>query len=142
MDKIRTTAIVLAAGQGKRMKSSVHKQYLLMRDKPILYYSLRVFEDSFINDIILVVGSGEEAFCRSEILQKYNFTKVRAVVEGGKERYHSVGCGLRGISWSCDYVFIHDGARPFINESILNRAFQAVKTAKACVVGMPVKDTV
>ena len=142
MDSIRTTAIVLAAGQGKRMNSSVHKQYLLIKDKPVLYYSLKAFEDSFIDDVILVVGSGEEEFCRREILQKYNLTKVRAIVEGGKERYHSVGCGLRGITWPCDYVFIHDGARPFIDEAILNRAFREVKSVKACVVGMPVKDTV
>lgn len=142
MDKIRTTAIVLAAGQGKRMKSSVHKQYLLIEDKPVLYYSLKAFEDSFIDDVVLVVGRGEEAFCRRELLQKYNFTKVRAVVEGGKERYHSVAYGLRAVDWPCGYVFIHDGARPFINEEILERAFTAVRSAKACVTGMPVKDTV
>lgn len=142
MDKIRTAAIVLAAGQGKRMKSSVHKQYLLIEDKPVLYYSLKAFEDSFVDDIVLVVGKGEEAFCRREIVEKYNLTKVRAVVEGGKERYHSVANGLRAVCWPCSYVFIHDGARPFINEEILKRAFNAAETAKACVTGMPVKDTV
>ncbi|MCM1183175.1 MAG: 2-C-methyl-D-erythritol 4-phosphate cytidylyltransferase [Roseburia sp.] len=142
MESVRTTAIVLAAGQGRRMNSSVPKQFLLIKDKPVLYYSLKVFEDSFIDDIILVVGSGGEAFCRREILQKYNLTKVRAVIEGGRERYHSVSCGLRGITWPCDYVFIHDGARPFIDEAILQRALCEVKLAKACVTGMPVKDTV
>ena len=59
MDEIRTTVIVLAAGQGKRMQSSVHKQYLLIKDKPILYYSLKAFEESVIDDIVLVVGEGE-----------------------------------------------------------------------------------
>lgn len=142
MDKIRTTAIVLAAGQGKRMKSSVHKQYLLIEDKPVLYYALKVFEDSFVDDIVLVVGKNEEAFCRKEIVEKYDFTKIRTVVEGGRERYHSVANGLRAISRPCDYVLIHDGARPFINEEMLKRALDAVKAAKACVVGMPVKDTV
>lgn len=142
MDKVRTTAIVLAAGQGKRMKSSVHKQYLLIKDKPVLYYSLKVFEDSFIDDIVLVVGKGEEAFCRNEILQKYGLTKVKAIVQGGKERYHSVANGLRAMNWQCDYVFIHDGARPFINSEMLERVFDKVRVSKACVVGMPVKDTV
>ena len=68
---MRTTALVLAAGQGKRMGSSVHKQYLLLRGKPVLYYSLKAFEDSRIDDIVLVVGKGEQTFCRKEILEKY-----------------------------------------------------------------------
>ena len=137
-----TTAIVLAAGQGKRMNTKVHKQYLLIEDRPVLYYSLRAMEDSFIDDIVLVVGKGEEEYCRREILEKYHFTKVHAVIEGGKERYHSVALGLHAISWKCDYVFIHDGARPFINEEILRRAYECVMQCKACIVGMPVKDTV
>lgn len=142
MNDTRTTAIVLAAGQGKRMQSSIHKQYLLIHDKPVLYYSLKAFEDSLINDIILVVGKGEEDYCREEIIKKYGFDKVRAVVQGGKERYHSVANGIRSISWQCDYVFIHDGARPFVNAQIIKRAYDEVKQFKACVIGMPVKDTV
>ena len=68
-----TTAIVLAAGQGKRMQAKVHKQYLLIEDKPVLYYSLRAMEDSFMEDIVLVVGKGEEEYCRQEIIEKYHF---------------------------------------------------------------------
>lgn len=137
-----TTAIVLAAGQGKRMQSKVHKQYLLIHDKPVLFYALQAFENSFIDDIVLVVGKGEDEYCKREIIEKYGFTKVRTIVEGGKERYHSVAYGIRAINWSCDYIFIHDGARPFINEEILLRAYEQVQKSKACVVGMPVKDTV
>lgn len=137
-----TTAIVLAAGQGKRMQSKVHKQYLLLQDKPVLFYALKAFEDSFIDDIVLVVGKDEEEYCRKEIIDKYGFKKVRAIVEGGKERYHSVAYGIKAIHWECNYIFIHDGARPFINREILNRVFEQVKKSKACVVGMPVKDTV
>lgn len=81
MNGFRITAIVLAAGQGKRMGSAIHKQYLLLRYKPVLYYSLKVFEDSQIDDIILVVGKGEQKFCENEILNKYGFHKVRAIVE-------------------------------------------------------------
>lgn len=137
-----TTAIVLAAGQGKRMKSKVHKQYLLIQDRPVLYYSLQAFENSFIDDIVLVVGKGEEEYCQKEIIEKYGLTKVRTIIEGGKERYHSVAYGIQSINWKCDYIFIHDGARPFITEEILMRAYEQVKKTKACVVGMPVKDTI
>lgn len=138
----KITAIVLAAGQGKRMQSNVHKQYLLIKDKPVIYYSLLAFENSIVDDIVLVVGNGEEEYCRKEIIEKYEFKKVRIIVQGGKERYHSVANGICAVNWPCDYVFIHDGARPFINNEILSRAYEHVKESKACVVGMPVKDTV
>ena len=74
MDNYRTTAIVLAAGQGKRMNCDVHKQYLLINDKPVLYYSLKVFEDSFIDDVVLVVGKGEEEYCRKEIIERCSYS--------------------------------------------------------------------
>lgn len=142
MKEIRTTAVVLAAGQGKRMCSNVHKQYLPIKGKPVLYYALKAFEDSFIDDIVLVVGEGEEDFCQKEILDKYSFGKIRAVVCGGKERYHSVAHGIRRIDWECGYIFIHDGARPFVDEEIIKRAFDEVRQHRACVVGVPVKDTI
>ena len=139
---MRTTAIVLAAGQGKRMGSDVHKQYLLLRDKPVIYYALKAFEDSRIDDIVLVVGAGEETFCRNEILDRYGFRKIKAIVEGGRERYHSVENGIQAICWSCDYILIHDGARPFVEEAILTRVYETVQKTKACVAAMPVKDTI
>lgn len=137
----RTAAIVLAAGRGSRMKSKIQKQYLLLKGKPVLYYSLKAFEESFIDEIILVTGEKEIEYCRKEIVEKYGFTKVSHIVTGGKERYHSVFCGLQALT-DCDYVFIHDGARPFVTEQILERAYETVQKEHACVVGMPVKDTI
>lgn len=142
MKKGKTTAIVLAAGQGKRMNSAVQKQYLLIANKPVLYYSLKVFEESIIDDIVLVTGKAEIDFCKKEIVEKYGFSKVRCVTAGGKERYHSVARGLAAINWECDYVFIHDGARPFVDHNMIERAFRTVQESSACVVGMPVKDTI
>ena len=142
MQRKKTTAIVLAAGQGKRMQSKIQKQYMLLEDKPILYYCLKTFQDSFINHIVLVVGADEQEYCQKEIIDKFGFDKVEAVVEGGKERYHSVANGIKAIIWENDMVFIHDGARPFVTEEILQRAYEEVNTSHACVVGMPVKDTV
>ena len=137
----KSVAIVLAAGKGSRMKSDIQKQYLLIKDRPVLYYSLKAFEDSFIDEIVLVTGEEEIPYCRDEIVKKYAFTKVTKIVAGGKERYHSVYAGLQAIE-DCDYVFIHDGARPFVTEQILTRAYETVKKEHACVVGMPVKDTI
>ena len=141
MEKQKYAAIVLAAGSGKRMNSKVHKQYLIIQDRPVLYYSLKEFEDSAVDEIVLVVGKGEEEFCRKEIVDKYGISKVKAIVEGGKERYHSVFEGLKQTS-DADYVLIHDGARPFVNQDIIRRCMQEVQKYQACVVGMPVKDTI
>ena len=141
MEKQKYAAIVLAAGSGKRMNSKVHKQYLIIQDRPVLYYSLKAFEDSAVDEIVLVVGKGEEEFCRREIVDKYGISKVKAIVEGGKERYHSVFEGLKQTS-DADYVLIHDGARPFVDQDIIRRCMQEVQKYQACVVGMPVKDTI
>ena len=140
-NKCRCGAVVLAAGSGKRMGGSTKKQYLLMGGKPVLYYSLKAFEDSFVDEIVLVTGAEDIAYCQQEIVEKYGFTKVSRVTEGGKERYHSVACGLAALS-ACDYIFIHDGARPFVPEEILERCLTYATAYGACVAGMPVKDTI
>ena len=141
----RYAAIVLSAGKGARMNSDVPKQYLMLDDKPVLYYSLHTFQQSRVEDIILVSGREDIAYCQDEIVEKYHFTKVRAVVPGGRERYHSVYCGLRELEklhQAPDYVMIHDGARPFVSQAIIERCADAVEQSQACVAGMPVKDTI
>lgn len=137
----KSIGIVLAAGQGRRMQTTVQKQYLLLGEKPILAYSLNAFEKSFIDEVILVVEAGFEEYCQKKIVEKYQFHKVKKILPGGKERYHSVFCGLQAIDEG-EYVYIHDGARPFLSQEILERARQAVQSDGACVVGMPVKDTI
>ena len=135
------TAIVLAGGTGKRMHSHIHKQYLTLAGKPVLYYALKAFEESDITDIILVTGADEEAYCKRKIIDKYHIGKVKAIVPGGVERYHSVYAGLCAAE-GADYVLIHDGARPLVSADIIKRSMQAVKEYRACVAGMPVKDTI
>lgn len=137
----KTAAIVLAAGSGKRMKNAVSKQYLELGGRPLLYYALKAFEQSVIGQIVLVVPEGHETYCRTEIVEKYGFEKVHCIVKGGAERYLSVYEGLRALE-NCEYVFIHDAARPFLTNDIIDRAWEAVRTYRACVVGMPAKDTI
>lgn len=142
MQKSKTfAAIVLAAGKGSRMNSEVHKQYLMLEGKEVLYYSLKALEESFVDEIILVTGKDEISYCQTEIVEKYGFHKVKQVVAGGKERYHSVYEGLCALG-ETDYVLIQDGARPFLDMEILNRARKELQTYDACVAGMPVKDTI
>lgn len=150
MGKERCTAVVLAAGSGKRMESGVAKQYMLLCGKPLIFYALYAIEkSSVIDDCILVTGAEDISYVREEIVARYGFRKVDAIVAGGQERYDSVYQALRVIAHRDGkipngdrYVFIHDSARPFLTEDILLRCYEEVKKAKACVAGMPVKDTI
>lgn len=138
----KNIAIVLAAGQGKRMQSEVAKQFLEISGKPVLYYSLKCFQESqSIDEVILVTSEEYIDYCQKEIICKYHFDKVTKVVRGGKERYHSVYEGLKACE-ECEIVFIHDGARPFISEEIIARAKDAAAEYNACVCAVKVKDTV
>lgn len=139
MDKF--VAIVLSAGKGSRMNSQVHKQYLMLAGKPVIYYALQAFSQSAVDEIVLVVGAGEQEFCRKEIVEKYHFAKVTHIVEGGKERYHSVYEGLKACP-DADYVLIHDGARPFVSPELIASAMEDVKKCDANIVAVPVKDTI
>lgn len=142
MEQRKCTAIVLAAGQGKRMHSEVQKQFLEIGQKPVVYHSLHCFQESpRIQEIILVTSKEMISYCEKEIVEKYGFGKVTRIVEGGKERYDSVYAGLKACK-DPDFVFIHDGARPFITVEMVERGYQAVMKTCACVLGMPSKDTV
>ena len=138
----KNVAIVLAAGKGRRMGTEIPKQFLDLNGKPLLYYSLKTFQDSpLIHEIILVINEEYQEYCREKILKPYGLTKVSKMTEGGAERYDSVYAGLKACD-GCDYVFIHDGARPFVNEDMIWRCIESVRENQACVVGMPAKDTV
>ena len=152
---ICSTAVLLAAGQGSRMGTEIRKQYLELGGEPLLARPLRTFlKSSVITDIVLVIPKGDEKFIRETIIPAaLNNTsgapdmpgaegKIRAIIPGGKERYDSVWRGLQAIDWPCDYVFIHDGARPFIQEDALARLLEAVKEQGTAVAAMPSKDTV
>ena len=134
-------AIVLSAGVGSRMKSDIPKQYMDLAGKPVIYYSLKAFEDAGFSSIVLVCGKDDVEYCKNEIIEKHGLKNVTAVVPGGKERYHSVFEGLKAVG-QADYVFIHDGARPMISQETIARLKEAVVKEEAAVAGMPVKDTI
>ena len=137
----RVTAIVLAAGKGSRMHSDIPKQFMMLGAYPVLYYSLMEFQNSPVDDIVLVTGKDSLDYCRKDIVERYNLTKVRQIVTGGAERYDSVYSGLNAAS-GAQYVLIHDGARPCITQKIIRDSIDAVKVYSACTVGVPVKDTI
>ena len=143
MEKKKNAAVIVAAGSGTRMGSDIPKQYMKIDGKPMLYYSVMAFEKSpMIDEIVVVVAPGEELRCYDEVIDRYHFRKVSSVTVGGDERYQSVYNGLMAVDPSCVYVFIHDGARPCVTRDIITRAYEEVQAYDACVVGMPVKDTI
>lgn len=145
--KKHCTAVVLAAGSGKRMGSQIPKQFMLLGEKPVLWYSLHVMEQSsIIDDVILVTGEDSIEYVRSQIVELYRFQKVRAIIPGGAERYESVYHALLANQERREnldgFVFIHDGARPFLTEQILQDLYQSVAETRACVIATRVKDTI
>ena len=137
-------AVVLAAGQGKRMGTEVAKQFLELEGKPLITYALEAFEASPVDEVILVTGRDQIAYCQDQIVKAFGFSKVAAVVCGGRERYHSVYEGLKAFRRGSapDYVLIHDGARPLVTDQTIRRTICGAVRYGACVSAVPVKDTI
>ena len=138
---MKTYAIILSAGKGKRMQSTISKQYIEVLGYPVLYYTLKAFEKSKVDNIIIVAGQDDIEYIRKDIIEKYNINKVLDIVSGGAERYDSVMAGLKCISGDGN-VLVHDGARPLIEDFQINKIIENLKNDEACVMGMPVKDTI
>ena len=135
------SAIVLAGGRGKRMQSNLSKQFIEIKGKPVLVYTLEKFiNNSKIDEIVLVLPEDEIEYCKSQVLNKYNL-KVDKIVIGGKERQDSVYNGLKALS-NPDIVLIHDGARPFISERIIEDGIRYTIEYGAAAPGVMPKDTI
>ena len=141
----RCTALVLAAGSGRRMGGETPKQYMDLAGMPLFTHAYRRMELSpVIDDIVLVVPAGDEAYARACLSEQGLGTKLRAVTAGGAERYDSVAGGLEAVDWDCDIVFIQDGARPFPEESLLEDLYRVIAEdgEGGAVAAVPVKDTI
>lgn len=137
-------ALIPAAGSGRRIGAGVNKQYLLLAGRPVLAHTVAVFHDHPRIDRIYLVSPAEElAYCRAEIVDRFGFTRVAAILAGGAERQESVHNGLCGCAaQDDDLVVIHDGARPFIDAAAISASLDAAARSGACAVGVPVKDTI
>lgn len=135
------SAIILAGGKGKRMGSEISKQYIEIKGKPILYYTLKKFIDcKSIDSITLVLPEDEIEYCRREILVRYSLN-IDNIVAGGKERQDSVCNGLESMI-NTNIVLIHDGARPFVSNKIIEQGIKFAKLYGAAAPGVTPKDTI
>ena len=133
------TAIIVAAGEGKRMGEDIPKQFLLLKEKPILWHTLYAFQYSAaIDEILLVINPDWEQ--ESNNIAK-EFSKVKCVVFGGKTRQASVWAGLKTIKQT-DIVLVHDGVRPFVSKNLIKRVIEGVYKWEAVVPVLPVKETI
>lgn len=139
---MKNCAIIVAAGKGTRMKANINKQFLKLNGKPILYHTLNVFQNNKnIDEIILVAAKDEIDYIKEEIINKYNIKKIKSIEEGGATRQISVMKGLFAAKGS-DVVLIHDGARPFVSDSIIEEGIKYATLYKACACGVTPKDTI
>ncbi|OIP38491.1 2-C-methyl-D-erythritol 4-phosphate cytidylyltransferase [Candidatus Desantisbacteria bacterium CG2_30_40_21] len=140
---MKVYAIVVAAGQGKRMGSKVQKPYLEILGRPLLFYTLKnITASPLINGVGLVVGNGMVDYSWQEIVKAYGLDGVVDIVEGGIERQDSVYCGLKTLPEDTDIVLIHDGARPFISSIVIEKTVAAAMEYGAAITGVRVKDTI
>lgn len=136
------TAVIVAAGKGKRMGTEISKQFLPLCGKEILAHTVEKFEKAEkIRDIILVTGEDSLQDVQ-DMTQEYGWKKIRSIVAGGKGRQDSVWNGLQEVSVDAEIVLIHDGVRPFVTEDILDISVETALEMGGCVTGVPAKDTI
>lgn len=146
MSTFKSIALIPAAGMGKRMGASINKQYLQLDGVPIVARTISAFERSPLIDAIYLVTPAEEIpYCREHIAEAFGFSKISAIIPGGKERQNSVMNGLNAMREYVsddDVILIHDGVRPFISEEIISEAIKAAALYDGALVAVPAKDTI
>lgn len=135
----KVTAIILAAGMGGRMNLGYNKIFFDFK-KPLICYTLDVFEkNKDIDEIIIVSAKGEEKKF-NEILDKENYQKISKIVEGGETRQDSSRIGVK--SSDGDIIILQDGARPFTKSEIISNSIQLAVEFGSAIVAVLCKDTV
>ncbi len=136
------TAIVVAGGTGTRMGSEVPKQFIEVSGKPIIAYTLNALSKcADIRDIIIVTLPEYIVYCK-DVVDTFNFCKVKKIVCGGESRSRSVFNGLKEVTADCDIVAIHDGVRPLIDEDTISSCIRAASEYGCAAVGVKMKDTI
>ncbi|MEW6109075.1 MAG: 2-C-methyl-D-erythritol 4-phosphate cytidylyltransferase [Nitrospirota bacterium] len=140
--KEKITAIVPAAGFGKRFGEHTNKQFEILNDKPLIIWPLETMEAMPEIYEIIPVLKEEDMEYGVEIFEKYRISKVKRIAPGGRERQDSVFNGLNLIDDKKSIVLVHDGVRPLIESYVIREAIKQLKDCDGVVVGVPLKDTI
>lgn len=135
------SAIIVAGGVGKRMASPVPKQFLLLRGKPVLCHTIEAFHGFDPEMRIIVVLPKEQVDMWRTLCTKHQFSIEHTVVNGGKERFHSVREGLNAVAHD-GLVAVHDGVRPLVSVELIDRCFAAAEEHGSAIPVVPVISSV
>ena len=142
---MRVLALIVSAGLGTRFKSNIPKQFIEVFGKPLIFYTLKVFEDSeVIDDILLVVPQNYIEYSKN-LVEKFKLNKVKWIIPGGEKRQDSVFCGLKFLMNNNivpDILTIHDGVRPLISKDLIKESVEKAKKFGAVVLAVPAVDTI
>lgn len=139
--KKKVSAVIVSAGNSSRM-GGINKQFLEIGNMSVIARSISVFQDSSLIDEIIVVAREDDIKAIKDIVERFGFSKVSAIVEGGETRQLSVYNGVKATSLASDYVAIHDGARPLVTGKIIKDTLSAAIACGAATTGVKVKDTI
>lgn len=140
---MKNFAVIAAAGSGERLHHSLSKMLMPISGKPLLSYTLAKFEESErINEIVLVVRAQDIYEIEQEVLKKNNYKKIKSVVIGGLTRQDSVYNGLMAIKEEDGVVCIHDGARPLIQQWMIEKTIEMISDYDGVILAIPTVDTI
>ena len=138
----RVAALIPAAGSGQRMGGGVPKPYLPLGGREILARTLEVFETcAAVHEVWVIASADQRARCQRDIVERYDFGKVRGVTPGGDERQASVWRGLQCLGPEVDWVVIHDGVRPFVDHDLIEAVLAIAAQHGAAIAATPLHDT-
>lgn len=141
---MHVTAIVLAAGAGRRISGDVAKTYLPIAGRPLVLCTLdRLFTAKTVEQLVLVVAADDMERCDA-LLRNDSALRDRPYLlqTGGATRQQSAKRGLERVAADADVVIIHDGARPFVSAALIDRCVESATQKGAVVVGLPARDTI
>ena len=135
-------ALIVFAGSGTRINSSIPKQFIKINEKELVVYTIEKFQKSNLIDEIVLVTHQDYLDLVNGFVKKYDFSKVKYVIPGGSSRQESVKLGLVGTDYSeNDNILIHDGDRPLVSQEIIKKSVETLKEAVSCCVYIPHKDS-
>lgn len=137
---MKLSVIITAGGIGKRFSSTIPKQFLILEELPILMHTIKRFSDWNSDLEIILTLPKEWRVYWSDLVLKHDFTIPHQIVDGGKERYHSIKNALNFCSGA--HVMIHDGVRPLVSSDTLSRSHEALKKHDAVVPYLEIKDSI
>ncbi len=140
---MNTVALIVAAGRGVRFGGDIPKQFRNILERPLLYWTAMQFEKArLIDEIVLVVAEDFMLYANDRVLGSFPFKKLKRIVKGGATRRESVYNGLKSLPLSTGYVAVHDGARPIVDTTDIDRAVEVARNERAAILARPIADTV